>query len=249
MTTTQITAQLLTGTPADDVSPLEKVQPASHEYAPYKDELVGKKSHEISDLKSEVDEVQTKLDDKEKALDKAKEQLSTKDDEIKRLKSEIKEAKEVERDVVSDSRNDSNNDTSASTSGSSNSVDDGTKERQQKISTKKEPEKEELKEKKGVTYEATAYTAYCSTGCIGVTATGVDVSGTTHYKGRNVIAVDPSHIPLGSKVRIKAGGRTIEAIAEDTGGNIKGNRIDILVGSKSEAMAFGRQSVEVEVIE
>lgn len=49
------------------------------------------------------------------------------------------------------------------------------------------------------------------------------------------IAVDPKVIPLGSKVEIQ--GKTY--IAEDTGGAIKGNRIDICVGSHSEAMQKG----------
>ena len=49
------------------------------------------------------------------------------------------------------------------------------------------------------------------------------------------IAVDPRIIPLGSKVEIN--GRIY--IAEDTGGAIKGNRIDMCVSSHSEAYAKG----------
>lgn len=51
----------------------------------------------------------------------------------------------------------------------------------------------------------------------------------------NTIAVDPRVIPLGSKVEIQ--GKTY--IAEDTGGAIKGNRIDVCVSSHSEAYAKG----------
>ena len=59
-------------------------------------------------------------------------------------------------------------------------------------------------------------------------------SGTimTPYK---TIAVDPKVIPLGSRVEIS--GETY--IAEDTGGAIKGNRIDVCVGSHSEAYQRG----------
>lgn len=58
--------------------------------------------------------------------------------------------------------------------------------------------------------------------------------GTTMTPNRT-IAVDPRIIPLGSKVEIN--GRIY--IAEDTGGAIKGNRIDVCVSSHSEAYAKG----------
>lgn len=89
----------------------------------------------------------------------------------------------------------------------------------------------------------------CDSGCTGITTTGVDVRGSVYKDGRRVIAVNPSQIPLGSKVRVKAGGQTFEAVAEDTGGDIGHGRIDILVESTDEAVEFGRQNAEVTVIE
>ncbi len=100
-----------------------------------------------------------------------------------------------------------------------------------------------------MTMEATAYTAHCNTGCTGVTATGVDVTGGIYHEGKRVIAVDPSQIPLGSTVRVKADGQSFKAVAEDMGGNIGHGRIDILVESTEEAVEFGRQNAEVTVIE
>ncbi|MDP9674853.1 3D (Asp-Asp-Asp) domain-containing protein [Paenibacillus jamilae] len=100
------------------------------------------------------------------------------------------------------------------------------------------------------TYEATAYTAFCSEGCIGVTATGLDVSRTVKHRGRRIVAVDPRVVPLGSRLTIlTADGRTFEAIAEDTGGAIKGRKIDVLVSSERKARKFGRQRVSVKVLE
>lgn len=100
-----------------------------------------------------------------------------------------------------------------------------------------------------LTFEATAYVAFCNSGCSGVTKTGLDVSNTTQHGGRTVIAVDPAVIPLGSKVSIRlADGRVIEGIAEDTGGAIRGHRIDVLVGSEGQAREFGRQSVQIKVM-
>lgn len=66
-------------------------------------------------------------------------------------------------------------------------------------------------------------------------------TGTTPTVGRTV-AVDPKVIPYGSKVTIN--GHTY--IAEDCGGAIKGNRVDILFATHQEALEFGVQYAEVE---
>lgn len=93
-----------------------------------------------------------------------------------------------------------------------------------------------------MTMEATAYTAECY-GCSGVTATGIDLNADRNKK---VIAVDPSVIPLGSRVHVEGYG---EAIAGDTGGAIKGNRIDLHMPTKGAANNFGRQSVNITVLD
>ena len=58
------------------------------------------------------------------------------------------------------------------------------------------------------------------------------------------IAVDPSVIPLGSRVYIKGVGARI---AEDTGGNIKGNTIDIYMNTLGECRRWGARTVTVYV--
>lgn len=64
-----------------------------------------------------------------------------------------------------------------------------------------------------------------------------------------VIAVDPSVIPLGSRVYIEyPDGHGEHAIAEDTGGAIKGNRIDVAKWTVNEAKDFGMKDVKVYVI-
>jgi 3D (Asp-Asp-Asp) domain-containing protein len=100
------------------------------------------------------------------------------------------------------------------------------------------------------TFEATAYVALCDTGCIGITKTGIDVRNTTIHEGKRIIAVDPSVIPLDTTVDIRlADGTTFEATAQDTGGAIRGNRLDLLVSTEDRAWQFGRQTVEVRIIE
>ena len=94
---------------------------------------------------------------------------------------------------------------------------------------------------KTITVSATAYTANCN-GCSGTTATGVNLKANPDAK---VIAVDPSVIPLGSKVYVEGYGY---ATAADTGGAIKGNKIDVFIPSHDQAMQWGRKTVEVQVL-
>ena len=63
--------------------------------------------------------------------------------------------------------------------------------------------------------------------------------------GLSTIAVDPSVIPLGSKVYVDGYGY---AIAADTGGAIKGNKIDIYLNSNAECDDWGRRSVNLLVV-
>lgn len=65
-----------------------------------------------------------------------------------------------------------------------------------------------------------------------------------------IIAVDPKVIPLGSKVYVEfEDGKGMYAVAEDTGGAIKGNRIDIAMENRPKAKKFGIQDVKVHVLE
>ena len=87
-------------------------------------------------------------------------------------------------------------------------------------------------------FKITAYGADCE-GCTGRTYTG-----TEPQIGRT-IAVDPDVIPIGSTVLIDGQ----EYIAEDTGGAIKGNVIDMFVGTEAESVVFGVRYAEVKVKE
>ncbi|EAX48585.1 3D domain protein [Thermosinus carboxydivorans Nor1] len=65
-----------------------------------------------------------------------------------------------------------------------------------------------------------------------------------------IIAVDPKVIPLGTRVYIEfPDGHGMYAVAEDTGGAIKGNRIDIAMWTVAEAYKFGIQKVKVYVLD
>ena len=85
------------------------------------------------------------------------------------------------------------------------------------------------------TYTATAYSLR------GRTASGRPVS-------RGLIAADPSVLPLGTRVRVEAGSFTGEYLVADTGGAVKGRRIDIWTPTAREAMRFGRRAVKLTVL-
>ena len=90
---------------------------------------------------------------------------------------------------------------------------------------------------KSFTVEATAYALD------GITATGTvpkRVEG-----GWSTIAVDPRVIPYGTKVYVENYGY---AIAEDTGGAIKGNRVDLYMNSVSAALSWGRRNVTIYIL-
>ena len=62
---------------------------------------------------------------------------------------------------------------------------------------------------------------------------------------KGVAAVDPTVIPMGTRLWIEGYG---EAIAEDQGSAIKGNRIDLAFNNRSEALDYGIQPVKVYVL-
>lgn len=95
--------------------------------------------------------------------------------------------------------------------------------------------------KKVITMQATAYDP---------TAGSKTAMGTRARVG--AVAVDPKVIPLGSKLYIESMDGFASygyATAEDTGGAIKGNRIDLFYGSNAEALRFGRRNVKVYVLD
>lgn len=90
---------------------------------------------------------------------------------------------------------------------------------------------------KAIPAMVTAYTPF-DPGCTGITSSGTKADYGT-------IAVDPSVIPLGSRVYIPGYGM---ATATDTGGSIKGNRVDVCYTSLEEAYNWGVRNITVYVV-
>lgn len=93
---------------------------------------------------------------------------------------------------------------------------------------------------KEITVTATAYCPCVK--CCGKND-GITATGTKATAGRT-IAVDPTIIPYGAKVIID--GNTY--IAEDCGGAVKGNAVDIFFDSHEAALAFGRKTLVAQIV-
>lgn len=78
---------------------------------------------------------------------------------------------------------------------------------------------------------------------------GITASGMKAQYG--VVAVDPSVIPLGTRLYIESVDGTWTygyCVAGDTGSGIKGNRVDLFYNSRGEALAFGRRQAKVYIL-
>lgn len=101
------------------------------------------------------------------------------------------------------------------------------------------PPKTLLNKEEFMVMTATAYTPfYCGGSKSGKTATGIKAK-------KGVVAVDPRVIPLGTKLYIPGYGY---AVAADTGGAIKGRRIDLCYNTRGEVYRFGKKKVKVYIV-
>jgi 3D (Asp-Asp-Asp) domain-containing protein len=102
-------------------------------------------------------------------------------------------------------------------------------------STAARPEAAEESALPAQSFTATAYSLR------GRTASGKVVS-------RGLIAADHRVLPLGTRVRIDAGSYSGEYLVADTGGAVRGRKIDIWVPNTGEAMKFGRRAIKLTVL-
>ena len=103
-----------------------------------------------------------------------------------------------------------------------------------------EQETDEAAEYTEITVTATAYCPCAK--CCGKTD-GITATGTQATAGRT-IAVDPSVIPYGTHVIIDG----VTYVAEDCGGAVKGNDIDIFFNTHEEALQFGRRIMTAYIL-
>ena len=112
-----------------------------------------------------------------------------------------------------------------------------------------ENEYQELKSKDSyIKWQEFEVTAYTSNECGVVTYSGFELDK-NYSKYLNVCAVDPEEIKLGSVVLVKFKNGDIKPyVALDTGGAIKGKRVDLYFTDLNEAINFGRKTLEISVL-
>lgn len=105
-------------------------------------------------------------------------------------------------------------------------------EQSQVQTTQEKQEVNDTKLSDAVSFNATAY-------CLkGRTANGGSVR-------RGIVAADPRVLPLGTRITINAGAYSGTYTVADTGGGVRGRKLDIWMPSCSEAARFGRRSIKV----
>lgn len=102
--------------------------------------------------------------------------------------------------------------------------------------SKASPASNKSSAKRQITVTATGYYKY-------VSGTGITATGRKATKG--IVAVDPRFIPLGTRLYIPGYGY---AIAADTGGAIKGAKIDLCFDTYREAIRYGRRKIKISIL-
>lgn len=209
----------------------EKLDTLQEELVAHKETLDVKETETVQQkeqLDNKVADLRTKLTTNEKQLV----ELNAKEEsilaEIAAKEAAAKEA--AAKKVAGEARKAQVSTASAKQSNNSNST---------QAQSAPAPKQESSSAGSWMTFQATGYSTQ-QAGLSTHTATGIDLR-----VNPRVIAVDPSIIPLGSLVEVQGLG---VYVAGDTGGAIKGRIIDIHYSSVSQALSWGRRSVNIRVI-
>ncbi|MGE7365249.1 3D domain-containing protein [Desemzia incerta] len=197
---------------------------------------------EVASLQQTMDENKSLLDqlDKERATEETR---LAEEERLAKEKAEAEkaaaEAEKVNNEKVVATQTVSTEKTAPSTT--KVAVKEENPVSNKKTEEKPEPAKtENSSSSKTIVVSATGYSTQ-QAGLSTHTATGIDLRVNSR-----VIAVDPSVIPLGSKVEIPGYG---VFIAGDTGGAIKGNKIDIHFSTVQQALSWGRRTITIKILD
>ena len=182
---------------------------------------------QVDSLQSSISSLKDKISSNKQLLSEMQEKAAAEQKARDEALAEVKAKAEQEKAKTSSSSSSTQNSSSSSSQSSQASSDKGTDGANNGSSTTPSGGRT-------LNVEATAYALN------GITATGIDLS-----KNPICIAVDPSVIPLNSLVEVPGYGI---AIAGDTGGDIKGNRIDVHYPEVQQAMDFGRRKITIKVM-
>ena len=227
----------------------EKLDTLQEELVAHKETLDVKETETVQQkeqLDNKVADLRTKLTTNEKQLvelnakeesilaEIAAKEAAAKEAAAKKVAGEARKAQ-----VSTASAKQSNNSNSNSNSNSSSNSNTSSNSNSTQAQSAPAPKQESSSAASWMTFQATGYSTQ-QAGLSTHTATGIDLR-----VNPRVIAVDPSIIPLGSLVEVQGLG---VYVAGDTGGAIKGRIIDIHYSSVSQALSWGRRSVNIRVI-
>ena len=205
---------------AQKTAVLSTIEANENELISYSVNIINSSNPSLKDLENAKSNLENLLPQLsvESVLNKAKEAINTANGSIERIKQLEAEKQQQLEAQKQEQANQTN--TKPNNSGSTNNSN-----------TSPSGYKEVLH------VEATAYS--------GGTITAMGLKAVRDPNGISTIAVDPSVIPLGSKVYIPGYGY---AIASDTGGAIKGHIIDLFMNSESACINWGRRNITIYIV-
>lgn len=201
------------------------------------------------ELNKEVASLQQTMDENKALLDQLDKERATEETRLAEEERLAKEKAEAEKAAVEAEKVNNEKVVATQTVSTEKTAPSTTKvavKEENPVSNKKTEEKpepaktENSSSSKTIVVSATGYSTQ-QAGLSTHTATGIDLRVNSR-----VIAVDPSVIPLGSKVEIPGYG---VFIAGDTGGAIKGNKIDIHFSTVQQALSWGRRTITIKILD
>lgn len=201
------------------------------------------------ELNKEVASLQQTMDENKALLDQLDKERATEETRLAEEERLAKEKAEAEKAAAEAEKVNNEKVVATQTVSTEKTAPSTTKvavKEEKPVSNKKTEEKpepaktENSSSSKTIVVSATGYSTQ-QAGLSTHTATGIDLRVNSR-----VIAVDPSVIPLGSKVEIPGYG---VFIAGDTGGAIKGNKIDIHFSTVQQALSWGRRTITIKILD
>ena len=196
------------------------------------------------DLENQLENKDKELSERDKTLEENQKEIDAKKEEIEKLQGEL-QAKLESKSNLASAHNEKED---------KESTDDKSQILSNEKEVKPEHSEEEVPNNEQNTnigtFSVTYYSAYDGTQS-GTTAGGTNMANGNIYTsdGYRIVAVDKNVIPMGTILLITtSNGETFKAKADDTGGAIKGNKIDIAVSDPNTAFELGRGTATVEIV-
>jgi 3D (Asp-Asp-Asp) domain-containing protein/outer membrane murein-binding lipoprotein Lpp len=203
---------------------------------------LNKQNTKIEEMNTKIESFEKKVEEQESLINQQKEQIQSITDENIHLKDTLEKRQGEHQEVIQQKDQEIQKlekDLTAKREAEAREV----RLQEAKVASYSMPSRGQSSEAKEIYFETTGYTAFCDTGCTGITATGINLAKNRNAK---VVAVDPNVVPLGTKVWVEGYGY---AIAGDTGGAIDGYKLDLHFATKGQAREWGRKTVRVKIFE